>query len=101
MIVSFSMFPLDKGARVGKYVARIIDMVDKSGISYQAGSMSTTLEGDWDKIFNLIKRCKNALRRDCKRIYTVITIDDRKGIRGRIKGKVDDVEKILKRKIRR
>jgi uncharacterized protein (TIGR00106 family) len=101
MVVSFSMFPLDKGARVGKYVARVIDIVDKSGLPYQAGSMSTTLEGDWDKIFTLIKRCNNALRKDCRRIYTVITIDDRKGARGRIKGKVEDVEKILKRKIKR
>ena len=101
MVVSFSMFPLDKGQKVGKYVARIIDMVDRSGLSYQAGPMSTTLEGDWDKIFKLIKRCNNALRKDCKRTYTVITIDDRKGARGRIKGKLEDVEKILKRKIRR
>jgi len=101
MVVSFSMFPLDKGDRVGKYVARIIDIVDKSGLSYQAGSMSTTLEGDWDKIFKLIKRCDNALRKDCKRIYTVITIDDRRKAKGRIKGKVDDVEKILKRKVKR
>jgi len=101
MVVSFSMFPLDKGDRVGKYVARIIDIVDKSGLSYQAGSMSTTLEGDWDKIFKLIKRCNNALRKDCKRIYTVITIDDRRKAKGRIKGKVDDVEKILKRKVKR
>lgn len=99
MVVSFSMFPLDKGQKVGKYVARIIDMVDRSGLPYQAGPMSTTLEGDWDKIFKLIKRCNNALRKDCKRIYTVITIDDRKGARGRIKGKLEDVEKILKRKI--
>ena len=101
MIVSFSMFPTDKGERVGKYVARIIDLVDKSGLPYQTGSMSTTLEGDWDKIFKLIKRCNMALKRDCKRIYTVITIDDRKAARGRIKGKVDDLEKILKRKIKR
>jgi len=101
MVVSFSMFPVDKGERVGKYVARIIGIVDKSGIPYQAGSMSTTLEGDWDKIFKLIKRCNNALRKDCKRIYTVITIDDRKGARGRIKGKLNDVEKILRHKLKR
>ncbi len=101
MLVSFSMFPTDKGERVGKYVSRIINIIDKSGLPYQTGSMSTTLEGDWDSIFKVIKKCNNALRKDCKRIYTVITIDDRKGARGRIKGKVDDLERFLKRKIRR
>lgn len=101
MLVSFSMFPTDKGERVGKYVSRIIDIIDKSGLPYQTGSMCTTLEGDWDNIFKVIKKCNNALRKDCKRIYTVITIDDRKGARKRIKGKVDDLERFLKRKIRR
>jgi uncharacterized protein (TIGR00106 family) len=101
MVVSFSMFPTDKGERVGKYVARVINIVDKSGLPYQTGAMSTTLEGDWDRIFQVIKRCNKALRKDCRRIYTVITIDDRKETRGRIKGKVDDLEKILKRKIKR
>lgn len=101
MLVSFSMFPTDKGERVGKYVARVIDILDKSGLPYQTGPMSTSLEGDWDSIFKVIKKCNRALKKDCKRIYTVITIDDRKGVRGRIKGKVNDLEKFLKRKIRR
>jgi len=101
MLVIFSTFPLGKGESVGKDVARVIDIIDKSGLTYQTCSMGTILEGSWDEIFNLIKRCHNALKKDCRRVYTTIAVDDRKGAKKRIKGKVNDLEKILKRKIKR
>jgi uncharacterized protein YqgV (UPF0045/DUF77 family) len=39
------------------------------------------------------------LRKDCRRVYTKITIDDRKGAKNRMKGKVESLKKILKREI--
>jgi uncharacterized protein (TIGR00106 family) len=101
MLVSFSIFPLDKGDSVGKYVAKMIDIVDRSGLPYRTSAMSTTIEGSWDSIFKVIKRCHQTMTKECKRVYMVMTIDDRKGAKNRIKGKVDRVEKILKRKISR
>jgi len=101
VLVSFSIFPLDKGESVGKYVAKMIDIVDRSGLSYRTSAMSTTIEGNWDSIFKVIKRCHQTLTKECKRVYMVITIDDRKGVRNRLKGKVDRIEQILKRKIER
>jgi uncharacterized protein (TIGR00106 family) len=101
MLVSFSIFPLDKGESVGKYVAKMIDIVDRSGLPYRTSAMSTTIEGSWDSVFKVIKRCHQTMIKECKRVYMVMTIDDRKGAENRIKGKVDRVEKILKRKISR
>jgi len=101
MLVQFSMFPIGKGESVGKYVAKIVDLVDRSGLPCQTSSMSTIVEGSWDKVFGLIKKCHNALKKESNRIYIVITIDDRKGAKNRIKGKVERIEKILKRKIKK
>lgn len=101
MLVQFSMFPIGKGESVGKYVAKIVDLVDRSGLPCQTSAMSTVVEGEWDEIFNLIKRCRNILRKESNRIYAVITIDDRKKGKNRIKGKVETIEKILKRKIKK
>jgi uncharacterized protein (TIGR00106 family) len=95
------MFPLDKGESVGKYVAKVVDLVDRSGLSYQSTSMSTIIEGKWDEIFKLIEKCHNTLKKDSNRIYVVITIDDRKGAKNRLKGKLDSIENVLKRKIKR
>ncbi len=99
MLVSFSIFPLDKGVSVGKYVAKMIDIVDRSGLPYRTSAMSTVVEGSWDNVFGVIKRCHQILMKNSKRVYMVITIDDRKGARNRIKGKVDRIEQVLKRKI--
>jgi uncharacterized protein (TIGR00106 family) len=101
MLVSFSIFPLGKGESVGKYVAKMIDIVDRSGLPYRTTAMSTTLEGSWDSIFKVIKRCHQAMTKECKRVYMVMTIDDRKRAKNRLKGKVDRIEGVLKRKIQR
>ena len=99
MLVSFSIFPLDKGVSVGKYVAKMIDVVDRSGLPYRTSAMSTVVEGGWDSVFKVIKRCHQTLMKGSKRVYVVITIDDRKGARNRLKGKVNRIEQVLKRKI--
>ncbi|HVP36034.1 MAG TPA: MTH1187 family thiamine-binding protein [Terriglobales bacterium] len=99
MLVQFTMFPLDKGESLSKYVAKVINLIDKSGLPYQTTSTCTLIEGEWDEVFRLIKECRNTLRKESNRIYTVIIVDDRKGTRNRLKGKVASVEKVLKRKI--
>jgi len=101
MLASFSIFPTDKGESVGKYVAKMIDIVDRSGIPYRTSAMSTVVEGSWDQVFKVIKKCHHALMKESNRVYMVITIDDRKRARNRLTGKVDRIEQILKRKIKR
>jgi len=100
MLVQFTMFPLDKGESLSKYVANVVDLIDKSGLPYQTTSTCTLIEGEWEKIFSLIKKCHNAMRKESKRVYTVIVVDDREGAKNRLEGKVESVEKILRRKIR-
>ena len=100
MLVEYSVIPMGKES-LSKPVSRIIDIIDKSGLSYQTTSMGTLIEGEWDNVFPLLKKCHNLLRKKFNRVFESIRIDERKGAKGRIKGKVDEVEQILKRKIRR
>jgi uncharacterized protein (TIGR00106 family) len=101
MLVQFSIFPVGSKEELSKPVAKIIDIIDKSKLPYQTTAMNTIIEGSWDEIFRLIKKCHLAMKKEHNRVYLVITCDDRKGAKGRLKGKVNDVEKILKRKIKR
>jgi uncharacterized protein (TIGR00106 family) len=100
MLAQFSLFPVGEKS-LTKPVSSIIDLIDKSGLPYQTTAMGTLVEGSYDEVFSLIKSCHNALKRDHDRIYGVIKIDDRKGAKGRLKGKVNSVEKALGRKIKR
>jgi uncharacterized protein (TIGR00106 family) len=100
VLLEFSMSPLGKGESVGKYVARSLDIIDRSGMPYRLNPMGTVLEGEWQDVFRVVQKCYERMRRDCNRISCTIKVDFRKGHRGRLGGKVASVEKRLKRKLR-
>lgn len=100
LLLEFSMSPLGKGESVGKYVARSLDIVDRSGVAYRLNPMGTVLEGEWDDVMAVVKHCYARMRKDCNRISCSIKIDYRKGTRGRLEGKVASVESRLKRKLK-
>jgi len=100
VLLEFSMSPLGKGESVGQYVARSLEIVDKSGVDYRLNPMGTVLEGDWDDVFAVVKQCYERMRKDCNRISCSIKVDYRKGAEGRLSGKVMSVEKRLGRKLK-
>ena len=100
IIVSISIFPLDKEESVSKYVARVIDVIDKYGLPYVLTPMETVIEAEEiDKILALIKDCFSVLERDCNRIIANIKFDYRKGKSGRIKSKIQSIEEKLGRTV--
>jgi len=100
MLVCFTMFPVGKRESASAEVAKIIDLIDKSGLPYKMSSMATVVEGEWAEIINLINKCRLKMRRSNNRIYMVLTMDDRKNAKNRLEGKIRSVEKRLKRKIK-
>ena len=100
VLLEFSMSPLGKGESVGKYVARSLDLIDKSGVAYRLNPMGTVLEGEWDEVMKVVKQCYERMKKDCNRISCSIKIDYRKGHSGRLASKVVSVERRLKRKVR-
>ena len=80
-------------------VAKVIDIIDKSGLPYKLTAMSTIIEGDWGPVMKVINKARLMLRRRHSRVYIVLTIDDRKGARNRLTGKVKSVEKRLRREV--
>ena len=100
MIVNFSIVPVGKESSLSAQVAEILEIVSESGIDYKLHSMGTILEGEWDNIMKLIKKCHKIILKDSDRVLTTITIDDRKGRTGRINGKVKSVERKLGKKLK-
>lgn len=101
MLAQFSVFPVGKQESLSKDVAKILDIIDNSGLSYQFTAMSTIVEGEWDEIMALIKKCRDAMKESFGRVYVSITIDDRADATARLKGKVESVENLLNRKLRK
>lgn len=100
MLAEFSIVPIGTGSSsIGDYLAAVLDTVDKSGLPYKVNPMGTVVEGTWDEIFALIKKCHNKTMRGVERAITTISIDDRKGKPNRIKKKVESVERRLGREL--
>ena len=100
VLLEFSMTPLGKGESVGPYVARCLEIVAASGLDYRLHAMGTILEGEWDEVFAVVRRCFEALRPDCDRISCVIKVDYRAGPAGRLTSKVRRVEELLGRPLK-
>ncbi len=95
VLIDFSIFPLDKGPRVSPYVARVVGIIQKSGLDHQLGPMGTSIEGDWPEVMGVVDRCFEALQADCERIYFTIKADYRKNADNRLQGKVQSVKSKL------
>jgi uncharacterized protein (TIGR00106 family) len=100
VLLEFSMAPLGKGESVGKYVARSLAIVEKSGLDYRLHAMGTVIEGEWDQVFAVVRKCYEAMRRDCPRITLSVKVDYRRGRTGRLRSKVASVERALGRKLK-
>jgi len=101
MIAEFSIIPVGKDESLGELVAKIVDVIDTSGLPYKLTAMGTLVEGEWDDIQELIKECHFRMKRFSSRVMTFISIDDREGAKGRLEGKVEDVENILGRELKK
>ncbi len=95
MLVEFSIVPIGAGSSISSEVAEILSIVAASGLPYKVNPMGTVVEGSWNQVFGLIKKCHGAMRRHEERVLTRILIDDRKGRSDMITAKVRSVEKKL------
>jgi uncharacterized protein (TIGR00106 family) len=100
MLLEFSMSPLGKGESVGQYVARSLDIIDRSGVPYRLNPMGTVLEGEFDEVMRVVRDCFEAMSADCDRVTCTIKMDWRRGAQGRLEGKVRSVEEKLGRSLR-
>jgi uncharacterized protein (TIGR00106 family) len=100
VLLEFAMNPPDRGNGLSGYVARILDVIDRSGVPYQLTPMGTILEGSFDDVMKVVGDCFRALEPDCPRIGMNLKMDYRAGTASRLKSKIDAVEKQVGRKLR-
>ncbi|GJQ57715.1 MAG: thiamine-binding protein [Candidatus Scalindua sp. AMX11] len=101
MVVNFTIVPIGEGSNLSTHIAKILKIVDESGLNYKLHAMGTILEGEWDKVIKLIETCHKSVLQNSDRVLTTITIDDHKGQTNRITGKVESVERKACKKLER
>ena len=99
VLLEFSMVPVGLGESVSAHVARILDVIDRSGVSYQLTAMGTILEGEWAEVMAVVTACFETLAADCPRVSVHLKADYRAGPAGRLQSKTAKVEQRLGRKL--
>jgi uncharacterized protein (TIGR00106 family) len=94
------MYPLDQGESLSAYVARSLDIIEKSGLDYRLNPMGTVIEGEWEDVLEVVGQCFRRMEEDCNRISCSIKIDYRKGHTGRLASKIESVEKKLGKELK-
>ncbi|CAI3791470.1 thiamine-binding protein [Pseudarthrobacter sp. MM222] len=79
-------------ASVHEAVAEAVRIVRESGLPNHTDSMFTTIEGEWDEVFAVVKRATEAVGRYGSRVSLVIKADIRPGYSGELTGKLERLE---------
>jgi uncharacterized protein (TIGR00106 family) len=100
-ILEFSITPLGAGESVSRYVAKAVDVVDRSGLDYRLHAMGTEVEGEVGELLEVLRRAIDAVTADCDRVSVSAKLDVRKGHGGALAAKVASVEKQLGRQVKK
>lgn len=91
VIVELSIFPLGADESVSSDVAKAVQLIKDSGLAYKFGPMSTSIEGEWQQVMELVTRCHDLLRQEHSRVLVYLRADSRDG-ENRMQAKVKAVE---------
>ncbi len=96
-IVEVSIVPLGTNTpSVSQYVAAVLEVLEENGLKYQLTSMGTIIEGDLDKILDVVRQMHEVpFQKGVKRVVTTIRIDDRRDKQASMEGKVRSVREKL------
>ena len=92
MLAAFSVTPLGVGDSVGDLVSEAVRIVRASGLSNSTNAMFTNVEGEWDDVMDVIKRCVMRIAEDAPRVSVVLKLDYRPGAREQLEHKVASIE---------
>lgn len=76
-------------------VAAAVRVVRASGLPHRTTSMFTEIEGEWDEVFEVVRRATEAVMPFGSRVSLVIKADIRPGRTGELEGKIRRLEDAL------
>ncbi len=102
MLVEFNIIPLGTGESMGDSIASVLKVVQESGMPYKANAMGTVVEGGWDDIMGLVKKCHEEVLKKAPRVTSTIQLDIRPSKpQDRLTEKLKSVEKRLGKEVKK
>lgn len=78
--VSFQVLPSVEGVHPYDVVDRAIAVVQASGVPYEVGPMETTMEGDYDRLMQIVKEAQEAcIAAGASSVMTIVKVSWKQG----------------------
>lgn len=94
-LIAVAIAPVGVGDELSKHVAEVVKVIRESGLPNKTTSMFTEIEGDWDKVMDVVKRATFVLAEKGIRTEVVLKADIRPGVEGMMEGKLDRLNEAL------
>jgi uncharacterized protein (TIGR00106 family) len=92
MLLELSVIPLGRGRSISSDVADLVKIIDASGLDYRLTAAGTILEGGWDQVMEVARKCHAEMRKKAERVVTFMKVDDYGDRTGRLTAAVASVE---------
>ncbi len=74
--VSLQVLPVVQETQIYSVVDKVINLIDESGVRYEVGPMETTMEGELDKLLEIVKTAQEiCVTEGAKRVVSIVKID--------------------------
>ena len=101
MLVELNINLLGRGTHLSQDLAEILKTIDGSGLRYCLTPLGTCIEGDWDEVMTLIKKCHQQARGLSGHVMTTLRVEDEEGATDKLNENIAAVERAAGRKLRR
>lgn len=101
MLVELSIIPVGKDAHISDELAEVVKMIDESGLPYELTPSATCIEGEWEELMPLIRRCHDRMRAFAPHVITHITIEDDAGAHNMLSANIAAIEEKVGHPLRR
>lgn len=79
MIVEMSILPVGAGTHLHELILPVLEEIRASGLPHETHAMGTNIEGEWDEVMALVRRCMNVLyERGVERVSVSLHLSDRR-----------------------
>ena len=76
MLLELSVLPLGRGRSISSDIADLVKIIDTSGLDYRLTAAGTIIEGSWDQLVDVARKCHVEMRKKTERVITFMKMDD-------------------------
>lgn len=76
MLMELTVIPLARGQSLSGDLAEVIGLIDESRLPYKVTEFGTVIEGSWEELMGIVKKCHSAIRKKTDRVLILIRLDD-------------------------